>query len=1094
MNTILTRSLLLLATATWLAASTASPGLADEKQAARRLLADAGFEGGLIVHLGCGDGTLTAALGAEDGRLVCGLDAHPANVAKARQHVQSRGLYGKVSIDRLADRKLPFIDNLANLVVAEDLAASGVTMDEVTRVLAPGGVALLKRGDKWLKSVKPRPGEMDEWTHFLHNPTNNAVSKDTMVGPLRHLQWVGGPRWSRQHDHMSSSSAIVSAAGRNFYIFDEASNLSIQLPSRWFLIARDAFNGVVLWKRAIPRWHTQMWRLKSGPAQLPRRVVAVGDTVYVTLALEAPVEALDAATGRTKKTYAQTKATDEILYGDGVLYLVVDEEPVRQPLGPRQFDYDVHARPRQVMAVESKSGRTLWQQTAPWVAPGTLTVDEKRVMFYDGQAIVCLDRASGESQWRAECVGKRDSVPSYFLPTLVSYKGVVLFSGSDPGRDDYHRENGLTMWALDAETGKELWSAPHPMSGYRSPEDILVIDDLVWTAPIFNSRDTGIFTGRDLKTGEVKVEFPPDVKTHWFHHRCYRAKATEKYLLTSRTGIEFVDPRAKHWECHHWVRGACLYGIMPANGMVYTSPHPCACYLEAKLYGFTALAPTSPSRAVEREVPDEDRLEQGPAYGRIEEPKAEAADDWPTYRRDTERSGFTKTAVPAELKEVWEAELGGKLSAPVVAGGRVYVAAVDRHTVHALDAASGKPVWSLTAGGRVDSPPTVWQGRVLFGCSDGYVYCLRASDGELAWRFRAAPMDRRHVAFNQVESVWPVHGSVLVEDGVVWCAAGRSMYVDGGLRLLRLDAATGKKLGERVFDDRDPESGNNLQVRLRGLNMPVALADILVSDGNFVYMKSQRFDADGKRLEIDTPTGRIEDQQSETAHLFCPTGFLDDAYWHRSYWVYGLRWASGAGGYFKAGRYAPAGRLLVFDKDRIYGYGRKPQYYRWTTPLERQLFACAKQPKIEQLPRPKPKPGARKKFNAGAKPDAWVAMDWSKDIPIHVRALVLAGDTLFAAGPADVFDEEQTLKAFEDPAVQRNLAQQVRILEGSEGMTLLAFSTKDAAQRAAYRLDSLPVFDGMAAAGGRLFMATADGRVLCLAGDGTKRLEVAARE
>ena len=45
------------------------------------------------------------------------------------------------------------------------------------------------------------------------------------------------------------------------------------------------------------------------------------------------------------------------------------------------------------------------------------------------------------------------------------------------------------------------------------------------------------------------------------------------------------------------------------------------------------------------------------------------------------------------------------------------------------------PVWSFTTGGRVDSPPTIWKGRALFGSADGHVYCVRASDGKLVWRF-----------------------------------------------------------------------------------------------------------------------------------------------------------------------------------------------------------------------------------------------------------------------------------------------------------------------------------------------------------------------
>ena len=74
-----------------------------------------------------------------------------------------------------------------------------------------------------------------------------------------------------------------------------------------------------------------------------------------------------------------------------------------------------------------------------------------------------------------------------------------------------------------------------------------------------------------------------------------------------------------------------------------------------------------------------------------------------------------------------------------MADGKLFVSSVNAHTVYALEAGSGKQLWSFTAGGRVDSPPTIWQGRVLFGSADGHVYQLRAGDGALVWRFRAAP-------------------------------------------------------------------------------------------------------------------------------------------------------------------------------------------------------------------------------------------------------------------------------------------------------------------------------------------------------------------
>jgi len=126
---------------------------------AEEILDATGIKGGLIVHVGCGDGKLTAALAvggvstrrdaagrgrpAHSSFLVHGLDADAANVEKARAHVQSLGLYGPVAIDRLTGGRLPYVEGLANLVVAENLG--NVPMAEVMRVLCPNGVAYVKQ-------------------------------------------------------------------------------------------------------------------------------------------------------------------------------------------------------------------------------------------------------------------------------------------------------------------------------------------------------------------------------------------------------------------------------------------------------------------------------------------------------------------------------------------------------------------------------------------------------------------------------------------------------------------------------------------------------------------------------------------------------------------------------------------------------------------------------------------------------------------------------------------------------------------------------------------------------------------------------------
>ncbi|UCC32141.1 MAG: PQQ-binding-like beta-propeller repeat protein, partial [Phycisphaerales bacterium] len=702
--------------------------------------------------------------------------------------------------------------------------------------------------------------EIDEWTHYLHDASNNAVAHDSVIEPPSRYQWVAGPRYSRQHDHMSSVSAVVSANGRLFYIFDEAPRASILTPPKWRLIARDAFNGKLLWKRNIELWHPHLWRLKSGPQLLARRLVAIGDRVYVTLGIDAPLSVLDAATGETIRTYDGTKVTEEILCSDGVLILSVAAEgqPLRSDPKKRYATLTEMSKdttnplwtqaPRTIIAIDLDSGQVLWQKESGLVSL-SLAADGQRVLFHDGQRIQCLDRRNGQPLWASEPLPKKEGMRSSGGATLVLYEDVVLYSGQVDAEKP--KQRGTTMFALSVKDGKILWKVPHHPCGHMgTPDDIFVAGGLVWNGAVAQGRDSGIITGRDLHTGEVKSEFAPDVETHWFHHRCYRAKATDKYLLFSRTGIEFIDHAAKHWICHHWVRGACHYGIMPCNGLIYAPQHPCACYIEAKLYGFTALAPPSPTARPRREVPDVERLTRGPAYGaKIASQAAdEKPDDWPAFRHDAGRSGAVNTTVQTTgLKRTWSRKLGGKLSTPVVAGGKLFVSSADSHDVHALDASTGELVWSFTAGGRVDSPPTIWQSRALFGSADGHVYCLNASDGKLMWRYRAAPEDQRMMAFDQLESVWPVHGSVLVQNDVLYCVAGRSMFLDGGLRLLRLDSKTGRKLSETILDDKDPDTQENLQAHIQGLNMPVALPDILSSDGRYVYMRSLPFDLEGKR-------------------------------------------------------------------------------------------------------------------------------------------------------------------------------------------------------------------------------------------------------
>ena len=183
-----------------------------------------------------------------------------------------------------------------------------------------------------------------------------------------------------------------------------------------------------------------------------------------------------------------------------------------------------------------------------------------------------------------------------------------------------------------------------------------------------------------------------------------------------------------------------------------------------------------------------------------------ASTDWPTLRHDAARRGSTTAAVPAIVSVRWQANLTGPLTAPVMALGKVFVAQKDAHrVVRPRLLPLGTELWQFTANGRVDSPPTIHDGMVLFGSCDGHVYCLRADDGALVWRFLAAPRDQRIAYFDQLESSWPVHGSVLVDQGVAYFTAGRSTYLDGGIRVYGLDPQTGTLRYKTVLEGPFPD-------------------------------------------------------------------------------------------------------------------------------------------------------------------------------------------------------------------------------------------------------------------------------------------------
>ncbi|MHC4404355.1 MAG: outer membrane protein assembly factor BamB family protein [Planctomycetota bacterium] len=1051
---------------------------------AREILDTTGVQGGIVVHLGCGNGKLTAALHVSYSFTVHGLEADRARVAEARSYIQAQGVYGPVSVEQHSGSVLPYTDNLINLIVIQD--SGKVREDEVMRVLAPGGTVCVRRNGKWKKTVKAWPDNIDQWTHFLHDASNNAVADDSVVGPPRNLQWVAPPLWLRSHETPSGIQSPVHAAGRMFYFFDEGlvGITDERLPDRWSLVCRDAFNGRLLWKRQLGDWGWRQWspeqyegkdwttlrgKRTDVPNENQRRIVADGDRLYTTLSYRAPMSILDSATGDVISTVEATQGAREILVSDGIVVAYTRQAP--EGAARRRGARDTAGAA--LVAVNGRTSKVLWQKKIGQIRPLALAIDNGRIVHLSGKDLVARNLKDGLEQWRIQ---PKQTAPK----TLLTVDDVVVTQG------------GKSVSAYDATNGKLLWGKTVPSIGGGEGDDLFVIDGLVWRGivsvtengkPVRKSPNA-LVIGWGLRSGEEKKRIQVNnLRSPEHHHRCYRNKATIRYLISSYEGAEFLAFEGDDHGMNNWLRGVCRYGMTPSNGMLYVPADQCFCQPGSKFLGYAAVK-AEPDDAP-RPVADRRRLEKGPAYRKAFEPESPSFGNWPTFRHDPARSGTTPAGVAADVSIAWKTELKGKLTAPVAWHGKVFVARSNAHTVYALSRANGNILWHFTAGGRIDSPPTIQDGMVLFGSADGRVYCLRASDGELVWRFLAAPTDRRVACFDQIESAWPVHGSVLLDKGVVYFAAGRSTYLDGGIRVYGLEPASGKILHKGLLEGphRSLDGERDLAFFILGAN-----SDVLVSEGGFLYMRQKKMTPDLKEIDIDVLSSK--GAQDVGLHVFSTSGLLDDSWYNRAFWMYSKRWPG-----FQLANQAPkTGQLLVYDDLKTYAV--RVFYHR---NVHSPMFFPGKQGYLlfadlnTNEPQIVGEPGARK-------PLAWLPQShipregnpgldsvsrgfgadkgigytraempvWTQWLDVRIRAMVKAGDTLFVAGAPDVFDPKDPYAAF----------------EARKGARLVAVSAKDGKKLSETPLESPPVFDGMIAANGSLFASLRDGSLICLAATG----------
>ena len=1009
-------------------------------------------DGGLVVCIG--EDALESVFNdwKKPGCIFQCLETSKEKVSNLREKIIAAGCHGKVSVAQFNEEKLPYINNLVNLLIMD--SGFNVSSSELQRVLAPYGVAVVNGK----KMAKPYPEEMDEWPQYLHGADNNCVAQDTVVGPPRHVQWISGPAWTRAHIGAATISSMVSSGGRLFTIEDTETAENPLLPAKWKLVARNAFNGIELWTKDYSEWEQVTVYIKNYHAQMQRRLAAIGDTVYCTPGLNAPLTALDGATGRILKEYNGTEGTKEFVFHKGKLYAMVGdrmhffsyrgtqaankskkkkkvtEESVEMVSG-NAFNGDgfplsaYNPRTRNaanptsfIIAFNARTGHELWRSDKIDRYTGcTMALKGDKLVYQSVHGVFCLNARNGKKEWAVE---KEIPYGIGNMPNSLVLSDAAVYS-----------EEGRNIHAYSLTDGSDYWGKSiKARKGYQASTDLLIAAGALWTCGSCNNPKGTVInkpTSFNLETGDEIKTIDQILSKPMGHDRCFRNFITERFFINSKTGgPDCMDLVSGAEYPAPFTRATCSMGPLPCNGLIYCGPYACQCHLPVGLHNFNAYytdEESLPTKGQIVKVNRSVRLEKGPAYGK----SGKSADTpWPTYRQDARRYACAKAKVPAKgLKPLWKTKFKTRISAPVIAEGKIFIGETDAHMLLALDATSGKVLWKYIAGGRIDSPPTYHKGLLLFGSHDGWVQSIRASDGALAWRFRDLP-DKMICSFNQIESAWPVHGSVLVKNDTAYFCAGRSSYLDGGLFIYGLDPATGEVRYQRQFygpytDDGFPafvKEGNRSETEV----ILGTTADVMTSEGDTLYIRQQAFNLD----LTDAVAGK---------HLLSSAGILESKRNHREYKLvkedfnHRKMWTTVKTEY-------PTGDIIVSDGTNYYSlFGMPVNRGQSFNPRNGYLLMAKRRSE-----------------------DNWSGK-WQVQIPITGKAMVLAGDTVFVAGVPLVFDPFDLGATY----------------AGRRGAILWAASAIDGSKLAEYKLEVLPAWDGMAAAYGCLFIVNQDGGIEC---------------
>lgn len=831
----------------------ADPAFAD-------LVRVAPVPGGLLVHAGATSAGLAVAAAEAGPWVVAVIPANAASAVAIRADLAKRKLLGQVTlVDGLAadSSVLPFPANSITMLVCDGdaLGARLPSAAELQRVLRPDAVARIGRGGTWTPVVKARPAAMDGWAQFHGDSTQNDRNQDALVGQPRGLQWVAG-----------SGKSVSVGIRTNGKVLVMPEDYGKRLPDQQ-LVGRDPFTGARLWQ--IPLKVSNQYAFLMDEQR-----------VYVLPYSKdlAPMVALDPGTGK-----------ELLRYDQGMMVAQVDQDAVGTKESPAMHwpwpkalvcnGVLVQWFANTIYALDPATGKLLWKQSLPdGEIPGYVAADGDLVIATEGTGygtansyiagftrtglsrIVARSLKTGATVWTWSWNGPKDPFGPEVSHLVIGEGrvGAAIVRRTDAKQQ---RLGNGHLLNLDFKTGKQMWLADHSNKIGGGPLGLvghgysrtMIRDGAQWLVN---------FSGLD----RYELADGTPGKSEWtYNQRCHPSRTAKTLAFGSLFTTSLIDDRV-YWS--EAARSTCDLGTFPANGLLYQLASTCGCFAwMPSSNAFTAEAPPTPLTG--------NRLEKGLATA-APSPAGDwpGADGWPMHMRDVRRSNWVETAIASKPAVAWTTTYKAPPVDPVLstewaantlftspvgtsshAEGAVIVPLPDQQAVVRLDPVTGKEVWRAQVDGRVDSAPTIYRGLVLFGTRLGWVYALNRDDGKLVWRFFAAPSPRNVVALGQIESAWPVFGSVAMLKGTLWVAAGREISIDDGFQWWGLDPLTGAVHSQaRTGFSGEWSRLSKLEKGKRNLPDPSigrfgCAASPVVSDGTNLFMQQFGLDvATGERI------------------------------------------------------------------------------------------------------------------------------------------------------------------------------------------------------------------------------------------------------